>query len=380
MGLALPWGQVEDAEPSSPVLPDFAGACTANLVPALLGDPDALPSWMPPVLGEVDQVCLMVIDGLGWNQLKTFQSLLPTTADMVQQPITTVAPTTTATALTSISTGLPPGEHGIMGYRMSVNGEVLNCLRWSVPRGDARGLYPPHEVCRADAFEAQRPPIVVKAEFEGSGFTQAHLRGSRIVPYRMPSTLAIEIDRVLRTREPFVYAYYDGVDKVAHEYGLGEHYRAELIGLERLLEYIVAALPPKAALVITADHGHIDVGDAVIKPAPEVMSMVDYQSGEGRFRWLHASAGAQAELLAAARQHHSDVAWIRGRDEMIDEGWFGPKVSDAARSRLGDVALVAREPISFDDPADSGPYKLVGRHGSMTADEVLVPLLVAIGR
>ncbi len=366
-------------DPPTPLLPDFAGACTANLVPALMGDPADLPGWMPAALADVDQVCLMVLDGLGWNQLQRFGSLLPTAAAMDQMPITTVAPTTTATALTSIATGLPPGEHGIMGYRMSMDGEVLNTLRWSTPRGDARGLYPPHEVCPVDCFESQRPPIVVKAEFEGSGFTQAHLRTARIVPYRMPSTLAIEIARVLRTGEPFVYAYYDGVDKVAHEYGLGEHYQAELIAVERLLEYIVAALPPRAALVITADHGHIDVGDAIVRPAPEVMSYVDHQSGEGRFRWLHAVAGGAGELAQAARAHHSDVAWVVSRDEMISQGWFGPKVTPVAQSRLGDVALVAREPVSFDDPADSGPYKLVGRHGSMTPDEVLVPLLVAVG-
>ena len=174
--------RVVNHDPLMPMLPDFAGACTANLVPALLGDPDELPPWMPSILGEVDQVCLMVVDGLGWNQLLEYRSLLPTTAGMLETPITTVAPTTTATALTSIATGLPPGEHGIMGYRMSMGGEVLNTLRWSTPRGDARGLYPPHELCPYDAFESQRPPIVVRAEFEGSGFTQAHLRGSRIVP------------------------------------------------------------------------------------------------------------------------------------------------------------------------------------------------------
>jgi hypothetical protein len=70
------------------------------------------------------------------------------------------------------------------------------------------------------------------------------------------------------------------------------------------------------------------------------------------------------------------VAWVVSRDQVVDEGWFGPKVSDAARARLGDVALVAREPVAFHDPDDSGPYELVGRHGSLTSAEMLVPLLV----
>jgi hypothetical protein len=105
------------------------------------------------------------------------------------------------------------------------------------------------------------------------------------------------------------------------------------------------------------------------------MSLIDFQSGEGRFRWLHAMPGATGELADAAKRHHGDVAWVVTRDDVVAEGWFGPHVSDAALSRLGDVALVAREDVSFDDPADTGPYELIGRHGSMTPAEVYVPLL-----
>ena len=62
-------------------------------------------------------------------------------------------------------------------------------------------------------------------------------------------------------------------------------------------------------------------------------------------------------------------------EQVVDEGWFGPRVTSAARARLGDVALVAREPVGFDDPADTGAIVLRCRHGSLTAAEVLVPLL-----
>ena len=101
------------------------------------------------------------------------------------------------------------------------------------------------------------------------------------------------------------------------------------------------------------------------------------QSGEGRFRWLHARHGATDDLLAAATEAHGDVAWVVSRNQTIDEGWFGPVVSPPVAARLGDVALVARDPISFHDPADSGPFQLVCRHGSLTAAEMLVPLLAA---
>jgi hypothetical protein len=108
--------------------------------------------------------------------------------------------------------------------------------------------------------------------------------------------------------------------------------------------------------------------------------MVRLQSGEGRFRWLHARPGAQADLLAACRDAHADTAWIVSREQVVDEGWFGPAVAAPVAARLGDVALVAREPVTFYDAADSGPFELVCRHGSLTSAEMLVPLLVAPGR
>jgi hypothetical protein len=83
--------------------------------------------------------------------------------------------------------------------------------------------------------------------------------------------------------------------------------------------------------------------------------------------------------LAAAEQHHADVAWIVSRAQVLDEAWFGTGMSTAVQRRLGDVALVAREPVSFDDPADTGPFVLVCRHGSLTPAEMYVPCIAARG-
>jgi predicted AlkP superfamily pyrophosphatase or phosphodiesterase len=255
--------------------------------------------------------------------------------------------------------------------------QVLNVLRWATPRGDARETYPPESLQTGPAFEGQRPPIVVRAEFRDSGFSRAHLPNCRHIPYRMPSTFVSEVLHQLRAGEPFVYAYYDGIDKVSHEYGLGEVFAAEMIFIDRMVEYLIENLPRGVALVITADHGQVDVGENVMPPAPEVLSHVAVQSGEARFRWLHAHPGAEQSLLETATGMHSDVAWVVSADEMIEDEWFGPAVKPGAAARLGDVALVCREAVAFEDPADTGPFHLVGRHGSMTSDEVHVPLLVA---
>src|SRR4051795_3902810 len=94
------------------VLPDYDGGCITNVVPALLHPDEARPAWLPEVAHGAERVVLLVIDGLGWNQLEGRRPLAPTISGLDGGSITTVAPSTTATALTSITTGLPPGEHG----------------------------------------------------------------------------------------------------------------------------------------------------------------------------------------------------------------------------------------------------------------------------
>ncbi|HEY3143582.1 MAG TPA: alkaline phosphatase family protein [Acidimicrobiales bacterium] len=364
-------------EQPQPVLPDYGGRCVAGLVPALLGLPDDAPDWIPEAVLQARQVVLLVLDGLGWEQLQSHRALAPTLATMAGGPITTVAPSTTATALTSITTGAAPGAHGMVGYRLAVHGEVLNVLRWSTAAGDARQTIPPDKLQPIAPFLGQRPPVVTRAEYRRSGFTGAHLDGVRFWGYRTVATLVTEIERLLHESEPFIYAYYDGLDKVAHEYGLGDHYSAELNFVDRVVDHLLSRLAPGAVLVVTADHGQVEVGKAVLPVAPEVLASCSMQSGEGRFRWLHARPGRARELYLAAVDKHTDVAWVLEREELLAQGWLGPKVTELAASRLGDVALVAHQPIAFHDPYDTGPFELIGRHGSLTAAEMLVPLLSA---
>lgn len=369
----------DPARPDIPVLPDYNGACLSNVVPALLQRDMPPPSWFPETIGEARQIVLLTIDGLGALQLASRTACAPTMASMPGGAITTVAPSTTAAALTSLVLGCPPGAHGIVGYRMSIDGDVLNVLRWQVADRDVRTRIVPRELQTKPAFGGRRPPVVTKAEFAGTGFTDAHLANVRFHGWRQVSTLVTEVRRLLVEHEPFVYAYYEGLDKVAHEFGLGEHFDAELVAVDRLVADVASTLPQGAVLVVTSDHGQVDVGDRLVAMDPDVMSHVSHLSGEGRFRWLHAKPGAAEDLAVVAREAYGELAWVATRDETVAEEWFGPKVGDAAAGRLGDVVLAARRPVAFEDPADSGPFKLVARHGSLTAEEMMVPLLAVSG-
>lgn len=365
-----------------PVVPDHGGACIDGIVPALLGrrPGEPIPAWVPASVADARQVVLLVLDGLGWEQLQERAHLAPTLAAMTGGPITSVAPTTTATALTSITTGKPPAVHGVVGYRVHVgDGAVMNVLRWETDAGDARDAVPPELFQHETAFGGHGVTAVIRAEFLSTGFTAACLRDARLRGWRVPSTLVVQVSELLRAGEPFVYAYYDGVDRVAHQFGMGEYYDAELRAVDRLVADLGEQLPPGAVLLVTADHGQVDVGQAVVTLDLELAAETVLLSGEGRFRWLHARPGAAAAVATQARALYGHRAWVHTRDELEAAGWFGGKLSPAAAARLGDVALIPFEPIAFLDPGDTGEITLVSRHGSLTPAEALVPL-VALSR
>jgi len=363
-----------------PVIPDYAGANVRGIVPSLLGPTswaDGLPSWMPEPVTAASSVVLLVLDGLGWEQLEDHRELMPTVSSMVGGPITTVAPTTTATALTSIATGLTPAEHGIIGYRILLGGDVVNMLRWASGDQPVRRSHPPKEVQPFEPFLGTTVPVVSPAELQASAFSEAHLRGCEPVGWRASSSIAVEARRQVDAGERFVYCYYGGIDKIAHERGFGPYYEAELRAADALVADLLRTLPAGTALLVTADHGQVHVGDRIVYPSAEMLADVVLQSGEGRFRWLHARSGAVESVRAAAEAEVGDLAWVVTREQTLDEHWFGPVMAPVVRARLGDVALVAHQPVSFHEAADSGPFELVCRHGSLTSAEVLVPLVSA---
>jgi hypothetical protein len=361
------------------VAPDYAGACVSNIVPALQGR--APRDWLPPLARDSEQVVLFVIDGLGWQALAEHRELLPTLAAMEGGAIGTVVPSTTSTVLTSITTGAAPAEHGIVGLRMLDGERTLHVLRWLV---DGNAPPPDPERFQPVAPFGGRPvPVVTRSHFRKSGFTIAHLRGVRYFGWFATSTLVERCRRLVAEGETFVYAYYDGVDHLAHVRGLNDgFYHVELAFADRLAADLLDVLPSSAALLVTADHGqvHLDPGAWTQLP-DDVAGHVRLHAGDARFRFLYAKAGEQDRLLESCRDHLSELAWVYSREELMASGLLGRKrpVPDIA-ARIGDVVLAARAPVAFIDPAFPEEVRLRSGHGSITADEMLVPLLAARGR
>jgi hypothetical protein len=262
---------------------------------------------------------------------------------------------------------------------MRVGDEVLNILRWQTT-GNRRPP-DPFEMQRHTAFLGRSVPVVTRSEFRNSAFTEAQLRGARFIGWSAVSTLVEHCRRLVAAGERFVYAYYPSVDTVAHEFGLHDSYFvAELRAIDRLVGDLRDALPGTTALVVVSDHGqvHIDPGGWV--ELTELAPMIAMCAGDARFRYLYAKPGAATELAAAARDAVGHQAWVLSREELFAEGWIGPAPEGPTGRRVGDVVLAARDPVAFVDPAMPQESTLLGMHGSLTPDEMYVPLLAGRGR
>ena len=238
-------GPQEDAQPVGrpvPVLPDWEGPALHRVVPTLLGElanPGlaALPTWIPAPVAGARQIVLLVIDGLGEEQLRERRSLAPVLAGGVGGPITSVAPSTTACALTTLVTGKVPAEHGVVGYRVAIHGDIMNVLQWSLRGGDARMSVPASKFQPCQPFPGARGPVpvVTRQDFGPTGFTAAHLGDADLHRWHTPAGLVTAVRELTAGGAPFVYAYYEGIDKVAHAEGLGPYYDDELRAVDRLV-------------------------------------------------------------------------------------------------------------------------------------------------
>ncbi len=363
-----------------PTLAAYGSGSLTEVVAALFA-PAGARDLLPDAARDAGSVVLLAVDGLGANALDRHAHCLPTLGAMDRTVITSVLPATTAAALTSLTTGVPPARHGLVGYRVLLDDQVLNTLRWQFESGRNNRPPDPHSIQRVDAFRGRPVPVVTKSEFRRTGFTGAHLGRGPFHGWKTVSVLVEHCRRLVAAGERFVYAYYPGVDEVAHEYGLTDgFYEAELRATDALVAHLLDVLPDDCAVVITADHGQVDIPPDAWVDTADIAPLLRAQSGDARFRHLHARAGAAAELAQECEQRFGAFTWVRTRRQLIDEAWLGPQPAPAVGGRIGDVVLMPFEPVGFIDPALPRERGLRSAHGAPTADEMLVPLLAARGR
>ncbi len=365
------------------VLPHYFSRSLVDVLPSVVSAVGAA-GWDNPLdLAPAESYVVLLIDGLGWNLLRANPDEAPYLNSLADgyEPITSGVPSTTATSLTSLGTGLPPGGHGVVGFTSRIPGtdRLLDALRWD-HRVDPR-VWQPHETVFARARrDGVAASVVSERAFEGSGLTEASQRGAAFVgadtvEERISGAVAASADVPSLT-----YVYVGELDATGHRLGSSSWgWRRQLAIADSFAARLREALPARCALVVTADHGMVDVAleDRLdVDDEPELLDGISVFGGEARFRHLYCQGGAVDDVAARWRERLGADAWVVTRDEAVGEGWFG-SVDSAVRPRLGDVIVASGLGTAIVSTSRFWhETKLVGFHGSLTADEMFVPLLV----
>lgn len=367
----------------SPVIPAYGVNTLADLLPSVgahwgIGPRDVLG------LPESQRYVVLLIDGLGTEQLARHAEIAPYLSSLRGPALTCGVPSTTATSITSFGTGLVPGAHGVAGYSFWYPplGEVLNALRW------ASGLYGIDVQPQLTSFERFAKAgigtaTVAPAAFAATGLTELALRDPNFLGVSDESDLDERAELVNTAaaigERNLTYCYERLLDKTGHPEGVDSSaWRDALRWVDRLARVLRERLPDDVRLVITADHGMIDVAEnarVVIEDEPDLLAGVTAIAGEARFRHLRTSAGMTREVAERWRHRLADRAWVLTRDEAIDAGWFGamaPRFAD----RFGDVVVAMSDDGAILSRKFPGEFRLIGMHGSLTPAEMTVPLLI----
>ncbi|MCW2786996.1 MAG: type phosphodiesterase/nucleotide pyrophosphatase [Marmoricola sp.] len=334
------------------------------------------------VLPPAHRYVVLLVDGLGHQLVAAHAEDAPYLHALLTEPGVAGVPSTTATSLTSLGTALTPGEHGLVGFTSRIPGtdKLLNALFWDKQVVDPLEWQPNPSAFARLRSAGVSATVVSKREFMDSGLTLSGFRGAEFVEgdrtgERIAAAVAASAD------SPSVTYVYDGdLDWTGHRYGVDSpQWRAQLAAVDDSVEQLRESLDPGVRLVVVADHGMIDCPVAAridIDEHPELRSGVQLIGGEARFRHLYCSGRATDDVLATWRGFLGDRAEVLARDEAIDRGWFGTVVPQV-RPRLGDVVVAARGETALISMTDF-PYEntLVGFHGSLTAVEMEIPILI----
>ena len=329
---------------------------------------------------------LFLIDGFGFDTFATYADAMPTMSRMINHGlIQTAFPSTTATSLATLTTGVMPGAHGMLGYTVQVprsGGRLLNALKWD-ERVDPENWQPVQTLFQRATAAGITVTHVAAKRYENSGFTRAVFRGANYKGANVVTDLISETKMALQATPSFVYLYVNDLDTAGHSDGVGsEKWIAALTMIDQMLSQLMKEVPKGTRIWVTSDHGMINVEEKIIigqdNPLLQGVSVI---AGEPRARHVYLetdSPSARTETASLWQQYLQDKALVLTRENAISSNLFGTEVTPDAYDRMGEIIAIARGGVVLLD-ADRADKEgaMVGHHGSDSDIESQVGLLTS---
>lgn len=377
------------------MLPDYFGGSLVNLVASIVAARGGK-ALHPPLgnlrngeLRDARNLILVIIDGLGDNYLMR-RGAGGELARRRRASLTSVFPSTTASAITTSYTGRTPLEHGLTGWFTYFG--AAGCVSAALPfksRGDhlplaRRGVTPEQIYLSSSIFESlpERSIVVTCKEIIDSEYNLHHCRGAERVAYETLDELVAGIEAAVKSGadRKFIYAYWPLYDMVSHRYGSESAEAFEQLGkIDAAFGVLLGRLAgTESAVIATADHGFIDVApEESFELPPSLAPLLRLPlCGERRVAYCHVHS--ESEFLKKAKDWLEDRADVVPSEQLVDQGWFGPGVPHPRfKERIGDVALVMRGRYTVKDwtPGESR-HLHIGNHGGTSDDEMRIPLIL----
>lgn len=402
------------------IYPEYKANCISNIPSAILNLMQAqkaqgpLTSRLKVDQKGINKVVLLVVDGFGFNQFLKYQKQNRFLNSLTEQgevfPLTSVYPSQTTNALTTLNTGLTPQEHGLFEYFIYLKEVgIINALRFERIGNKARSKlaeqgYDPKLMFSGENIQQklQKQGIstfthmnqsnavnaCTKLVFEGSTIVSAYKNSDNIVRLRK------QIENA--SGDAYFFVHLETLDTISHEYGPeSDEYSAELQAISYLLQKeLVEKISPQAAketlLLMTADHGgvQVDLEKAVYlgldsEPLVNAQTGVDHKrilpTGSPRDVFLHIKEQKLQQTKEALTKKIGDKAQILETRQAAECGLFGlGKASEAFLERTGNLLIVpyGKETVWFEHRSGRR-INLLGQHGGLHPDEMLVPFAAA---
>ena len=407
----------QQIQPGEFVYPAYADLSLVNIAATLLKLFDvSIPnrSALPDELVEdqtdgIRKVILFLVDALGYKQLVPILESHPTLIlnELIQRgrfaPLTSVFPSTTVAALTSLYTGMTPQEHGLLGYRLFLKdyATVANMIGFTpiYEPADSRLLHmglDPHCFLPVKTIPERltnagvSSHILIKDVYKDSPLSQMFFKGvTKVHGCVNSSDMFVTLRRLLKQKpweRECIFVYWDAIDSIAHLYGAtSEELVAEVCNLSyslerELIQHVDSQISGTTLLILSADHGQITVPTSGLLHVDGYPAIKDNlllpPTGDYRTAYLYAKHGKLDLLRTYLRDKFSDQLVTLNSTEALSLGLWGDGPPDAeVPDRMGDLVAITRHNHAFYSPVANKPYVTGGKHGSLTPDEMLIPFL-----